>query len=113
VHGTLALVLFGVMAVAVLLALGLVAISPRSGGSVYDEIGRGGLLGDEDSWRPTDGAPEGPPQDAGIPSGGTRPALADEVRQLAIARNERRARQGLEPLDVEAEVDRTLAELGW
>jgi hypothetical protein len=29
-----------------------------------------------------------------------------------IARNERRARQGQEPLDVEAEVDRQLRELG-
>ena len=28
-----------------------------------------------------------------------------------MARNERRARQGLEPLEVQAEVDRTLAEL--
>ena len=28
-----------------------------------------------------------------------------------VARNERRVRQGLEPLDVEAEVMRTLAEL--
>jgi hypothetical protein len=39
------------------------------------------------------------------------PGIADEVRQLVIARNERRARQGLEPLDVQAEIRRTLAEL--
>jgi hypothetical protein len=39
------------------------------------------------------------------------PALRDEVRQLVVARNERRVRQGLEPLDVEAEVTRTLEEL--
>jgi hypothetical protein len=38
-------------------------------------------------------------------------ALAAEVRQLVRARNERRARQGLDALDVEAEVRRTLAEL--
>jgi hypothetical protein len=38
-------------------------------------------------------------------------ALAEEVRQLVVARNERRARQGLDPLDVESEVQRTLAEL--
>ena len=50
-------------------------------------------------------APEQAPstQDAG---------LAEEVRQLVVARNERRVRQGLEPLDVEAEVARTLEELG-
>ncbi|HYB24199.1 MAG TPA: hypothetical protein VED41_10400, partial [Solirubrobacteraceae bacterium] len=39
------------------------------------------------------------------------PALLAEVRQLVVARNERRARQGQEPLDVEAEVARTLREL--
>jgi hypothetical protein len=39
------------------------------------------------------------------------PGLAREVRQLVVARNERRGRQGLEPLDVDAEVQRTLAEL--
>ncbi len=37
--------------------------------------------------------------------------LVEEVRQLVLARNDRRARQGLEPLDVEAEVTRTLTEL--
>ena len=36
------------------------------------------------------------------------PALREEVRQLVVARNERRRRQGEEPLDVEAEVDRQL-----
>ena len=39
------------------------------------------------------------------------PALREEVRQLVVARNERRARQGKEPLDVEAEVERQLREL--
>jgi hypothetical protein len=33
------------------------------------------------------------------------------VRQLVVAHNERRARQGLEPLDVAAETERQLAEL--
>lgn len=37
--------------------------------------------------------------------------LAMEVRQLVVARNERRIRGGGEPLDVEAEVRRTLDEL--
>ena len=41
-----------------------------------------------------------------------RSALREEVRQLVVARNERRARQGKPPLDVEAEVDRELRELG-
>jgi hypothetical protein len=38
-------------------------------------------------------------------------ALRAEVRQLVIARNERRLARGDEPLDVDAEVERQLAEL--
>ena len=37
--------------------------------------------------------------------------LREEVRQLVVARNERRARQGKEPLEVDAEVERQLQEL--
>ena len=37
--------------------------------------------------------------------------LREEVRQLVVARNERRMRQGKEPLDVEAEIERQLADL--
>ena len=48
---------------------------------------------------------------APAPSSGHDPGLTKEVRQLVVARNERRGRQGLEPLDVDAEVERTLAEL--
>ena len=40
------------------------------------------------------------------------PELVAEVRDLVIARNERRVRMGKEPLDVEAEVARQLRELG-
>ena len=36
--------------------------------------------------------------------------LRAEVRQLVVARNERRMRQGEEPLDVEAEIERQLAD---
>jgi hypothetical protein len=36
--------------------------------------------------------------------------LRQEVRQLVVARNERRLRQGLEPLDVEEETERQLAD---
>ena len=38
--------------------------------------------------------------------------LREEVRQLVVARNERRLRHGEEPLDVEAEVERQLRDLG-
>jgi hypothetical protein len=46
------------------------------------------------------------------PAAADDPELREEVRQLVIARNERRARRGEEPLDVEAEVDRQLRDLG-
>jgi hypothetical protein len=51
--------------------------------------------------------------DAGTAAGQREhdPELTEEVRQLVRARNERRERQGLEPLDIETEVQRTLAEL--
>jgi hypothetical protein len=39
-------------------------------------------------------------------------ALRDEVRQLVIARNERRLARGEPPLDVEVEIDRQLADIG-
>jgi AcrR family transcriptional regulator len=37
--------------------------------------------------------------------------LREEVRQLVIARNERRVRQGKDPLDVDAEIERQLRSL--
>jgi hypothetical protein len=52
--------------------------------------------------------PERPPGEQG-PSDDA--ALRAEVRQLVIARNERRVRQGKEPLDVEAEINRQLRDL--
>jgi hypothetical protein len=39
------------------------------------------------------------------------PQLRQEVRQLVIARNERRVRQGKDPLDVEVEIERQLRSL--
>jgi len=46
------------------------------------------------------------------PAAGHDEELRAEVRQLVIARNERRRRAGLEPLDVAAETERQLTELG-
>ena len=37
--------------------------------------------------------------------------LREEVRQLVVARNERRMRQGKPPLDVKTEIERQLADL--
>ncbi len=52
-------------------------------------------------WRPS----------SGVPSLGGDAELREEVRQLVVARNERRVRQGKEELDVDAEVERQLREL--
>ena len=46
------------------------------------------------------------------PPAGADSALREEVRQLVVARNERRVRRGEDPLDVEVEVERQLRELG-
>jgi hypothetical protein len=37
--------------------------------------------------------------------------LREEIRQLVVARNHRRVRAGKPPLDVEAEIEREIAEL--
>ena len=42
---------------------------------------------------------------------GTDPALQDEIREMVLARNYRRARAGKPPLDVEAEIARELKDL--
>jgi peptidoglycan/LPS O-acetylase OafA/YrhL len=60
----------------------------------------------------------GPPLDrwrerAGEPVAGRAPDgnLREEIRSLVVANNERRARRGEEPLDVDVEVERRMREL--
>jgi hypothetical protein len=86
--------------VVVLVAAVVAAIWASFGtGEAYRQIGRGAFSLDDG----TDGAPPTPTAaDAG---------LAAEIRELVIARNQRRARAGKPPLDVEAEVARRLREL--
>jgi hypothetical protein len=48
--------------------------------------------------------------EAGNPPAQFDAQLRAEVRQLVLSRNERRMRRGQEPLDVEAETDRQLAD---
>ena len=71
-------------------------------GKLYEQVGKGGLSLDRDDAR------SGPP--AG--SAAARAEAEAEIRQLVEARNERRIARGEEPLDVEAEVDRQLRDLG-
>ena len=47
------------------------------------------------------------------PSSGHDELSREEVRQLVIARNDRRMRAAKPPLDVEAEVERQLRDLAW
>jgi hypothetical protein len=49
--------------------------------------------------------------ESGGPGLGADRELREEIRQLVVARNERRQRQGKEPLDVEQEIERQLREL--
>ncbi|MEA2384655.1 MAG: hypothetical protein QOH72_4626 [Solirubrobacteraceae bacterium] len=93
---------FGIVIVAVVIVAALVAIGTLvTSGRTYDQIGRGGLSLRDGSDRP-----------AGEPVGAAGAAERDEeIRQLVEARNERRRRRGLEPVDVEAairELDRPI-----
>lgn len=90
-EAALGTVVFAVVAVSALIALLTFEGARRS----YDEIGRSVLL--------MPGAREHLPPEQ---------ALEQEIRAFVVARNERRARAGRPPLDVEAEVARQLAELG-
>ena len=69
-------------------------------GKLYEQIGRGGLSLNEEVGRGKPGAPP-PPEAAGV--------REDEIRQLLRARNDRRARKGQAPLDVEEELKRLTA----
>jgi hypothetical protein len=84
-----------IVAVTVVAALIAVATLASSGGS-YEQIGRGGLSLRDGSDRPAREP---------APSGAVAARERDEeIRQLLEARNERRRRRGLEPVDVEAEL---------
>lgn len=88
-------VLFAVVIVSAVVAVVTLARSRDA----YGQIGGGGL----DMERP----PPGPP---GTPSS---PAERDaEIRQMLQARNERRARRGQAPLDLDAEVARLASPRG-
>jgi hypothetical protein len=91
-HAALGTVVFVVVAVSALIGLLTFEGARRS----YEQIGRSVLA--------LPGAPDSPPP--------PEQALEHEIRAFVEARNERRARAGRPPLDVDAEVARQLAELG-
>jgi hypothetical protein len=89
----LGIVIFVVVGVGAVLAV--VSLFGRS--RLYDDIGRGGLsIGEDRDLRPR--------ASSGAPAPVNRAERDDEIRQMLEARNERRRRRGLEPLDVEAEM---------
>lgn len=92
----LGIVVFAVVAVGIVAAI----VSTMTNGSAYDQIGRGGLSVDRDPGGGT-GAP------AKV-SAGTGAEREQEIRQMLVARSERRVRQGKAPLDVDAEIARLL-----
>jgi hypothetical protein len=68
-------------------------------GKLYDQIGRGGLwLREEDEHPPAPGAPPVARE--------TARERDEEIRQLLQARNDRRARRGEPPADIESELRR-------
>jgi hypothetical protein len=93
---------FGTVLVVVIAVAGLVAIATfLTSGRLYDQIGRGGLSLRDGSDRPADEAAGG--------VGGSAAEREAEIRQMLAARNERRVRQGKEPVDVEEELARLAA----
>jgi hypothetical protein len=131
-------VIFVVMGVAVIVAIG----SFVGRGRLYDQIGRGGLRDERDApaREPIAGsaAAKGEQEEEIRQMLGAQnarrvrrgqapldvddemrrltqvtvdPALREEIRQLVIARNARRERQGKAPLDVEQEIERQLRDL--
>lgn len=113
-QSALPIVVFGAVGLSVVMSI----VFLLSKGSVYDEIGQGGLPGTE--ARP--GGPVRAPGSQGAThsqapmgtlTGGMSPGgveREEEIRQMLRARNERRARRGEPELDVEAELARLTAQ---
>jgi hypothetical protein len=96
--------------VAVLLFTGVVAplaglVFHRVGGG-RETIGKGPFAMERELPTP----PRRQAADPAVPHPSQDAELRAEVRQLVVARNERRMRNGATPLDVEAETDRQLAD---
>jgi hypothetical protein len=89
-------VVFGVVAVGVLAALVSVFLTGRA----YEQIGKGGLYTDEDA---VGRGPVAPGNAADLVE------RDDEIRQMLVARNARRAAAGRATVDVEAELARLTA----
>jgi hypothetical protein len=99
------IVVFGAVGLSVVMSIVFLV----SRGSVYDEIGQGGLPGEGELPDAPRGG--GPTADAMLAS---NPELAraereHEIRQMLQARSDRRVRRGEPALDVDAEVAKLMA----
>jgi hypothetical protein len=92
------IVVFG--AVGVSLVMSVVFLLSRGSGSVYDEIGQGGMTRDSDA--PMMGS-------SPMSSVVDRAEQEREVRQMLSARSARMVQRGQPALDIDAEVDKLLA----
>ena len=93
-HSTFNVVIWVVCVLAVLIALAALVFS----GKAWEDFGKGRLVMDRDST-----------QNSRPGSGAARTERDMEIRQLLEARNERRARRGEPPIDVEDELARLSA----
>jgi hypothetical protein len=113
------IIVFGAVGFSLLMSI----VFLLSKGSLYDQIGEGGLADEQERARRerAQGSPAGGPAAAGdeLPFAGEGGLLAgplgeqaereQEIRQMVSARSERRVRRGEPALDVDAEVERLLA----
>jgi hypothetical protein len=78
-----------------ILAIVVAVIASLASGGLYERIGRGGLSMDGHEQRSRGPAPGSPAAQA---------EAADEIRQLVVAKSDRRVARGQAPLDVDAEI---------
>src|SRR5882757_7071313 len=88
-----------VLILVTLIVTPIAAVAFARSGPAWNSIGKGPL------------AIEKPPPEAEAPAAEREAELRLEVRQLVAADNERRARRGEEPLDLDGETERRLADL--
>lgn len=101
----LTVVVFGTVAFSLVMSVAFLLTRGGGGGSMYDEIGSGGISREEDG-----GGSGGRPGHSFASPVARRAEQEQEVRQMLQARSERMVRRGEGPLDVEGETARLLAE---
>jgi hypothetical protein len=90
--------------VAFSLVMSVLFLVTRGSDSMYDHIGQGGIS------REGDEAGTGRPGGVGVDPAALRSEQEQEIRQMLRARSDRRVSRGEQPLDIDAEVARLLAD---